>query len=99
MTPGRLDRLIHTATAGDDTVLWFVYDLLRGQELQRGIDVARHLVTRGSEVFVLRIFASAESAEVQSQCVVSRRAQHGPEVVVDLAIRVALMKQQQSRPG
>src|SRR6185436_17853787 len=99
MTPRRLDCLIHTATATDNSEHRLVYQFLRRQEFQRRVDVSRHLVSRRCEILELSVLASPESAEVQRERIVSSAAQHHSEVVVDLAIRIALMKQQHTRPG
>jgi hypothetical protein len=45
MTPARLNRLVHTATAGYDAEGSPVDIVLRAEEFQSGIDITRHFLS------------------------------------------------------
>src|SRR5687768_15620550 len=98
MAAACLNRLVHTAAAADNAKRAGDDGVLRRQELQRGVDVPWHLFDNrlplAAEIGVLTAAAAAEAAEVERQHVVSRVVQHDRELVVALAIGVALVEQQ-----
>src|SRR5688572_33074023 len=98
MAAACLNRLVHTATAADHAKRAGDDGVLRRQELERGVDVAWHLLDHrlalAAEIGVLAAAAPAEATEVEGQHVVPRVVQHDRELVVAPAIGVALMEQQ-----
>ena len=98
MAPTRLHRLVGTAAAADYTKRSRVDRALRGQERQRGVDVSGHPlddpVTRRAKVGERFRPAPAKAAEVKRQHVISGDIQHRRQLVVDVAIGVALVQQE-----
>src|SRR5215467_16315164 len=96
MTSRSLNCLVHAATAAQDSYQGLVNLFLRGQKGKSCVHITGHLIARRCEILVLSILAATEAAEVQCERVISGRAQHHSECVVNLPIRVALMEQEDS---
>src|ERR1044071_854733 len=103
MTPARLHRLVHAAAPAYDAQRPADDRWLRAEERQRRVDVARHqflnLLTLCPKVGECPCLTPAEAAPVDRQYVVAGGVQHRGQLVVDPAIGVALMEEQDARPA
>ena len=95
MAFGRMNRLIGAAISSNDAQRIRIHIILGRQELYCGVHVCRHqfqnLPGLGGEICKFAALALSEPPEVKGQDVISRCAQHRPELIVELVIRIALV--------
>jgi len=103
MTPAGLHRLVHAAAPAHHADRPVDDRWLRAEDLQRCVGVARHhflnLLPLRAKVGERPGPAPAEAAPVDREDVVAGDVQHRGQLLVDPAIGVALMEEQDARPA
>src|ERR1041385_2037522 len=96
-----VDALINSTASGNDSERVAIHKFLRGQESEGRIDIAGHLFHDFLPLFLkirkLAALTVSKAAKVECEDIVSGGAQHGSKLIVDLAIGIALVQEQNSR--